>query len=130
MRRHGGYTATVRAVLEKGGDGCRDNAGRTALMEAASGLHGYGSSPALEKGAKAECHRHRMDALVLGPPFLAGSDTIRLAAGKGRDVNAKNKLRNNAFDPCRLEANMDTVAVPARIPCRRNVQRTTWERQT
>jgi len=107
-----GYTATVRAVLEKGAEvDAKDNAGRTALMEAAFGGYTDTVRLLLEKGAKVNATDHEGWTPLFWAAFSRRSDTIRLLLEKGADVNAKNKHEDNALIHAAYGGDMDTVAV-------------------
>jgi ankyrin repeat protein len=107
-----GYTETVRALLEKGGEvDATDNAGRTALMEAAFG--GYTDTVRLlhEKGANVNAIDNEGWTPLFWAAFSRRSDTVRFLLEKGADVNAKNKHEDNALIQAAYGGDMDTVTV-------------------
>ena len=107
-----GYTDTVRALLDKGGEvDATDNAGRTALMEAAFG--GYTDTVRLlvEKGANVNAHDNEGWSPLFWAAFSRRTDSVRFLLDKGADVNAKNKYEDTALIHAAYGGDTDTVTV-------------------
>lgn len=107
-----GYTDTVRALLDKGGEvDATDNAGRTALMEAAFG--GYTDTVRLlvEKSANVNAHDNEGWSPLFWAAFSRRTDCVRFLLDKGADVNTKNKYEDTALIHAAYGGDIDTVAV-------------------
>jgi ankyrin repeat protein len=107
-----GYTNTVRALLEKGGEvDARDNAGRTALMEAAFGGYTDTAGLLLEKGANVNASDAEGWTPLFWAAFSRRSGTVRLLLEKGADVNAKNKHEDSPLIHAAYAGDTETVGV-------------------
>lgn len=107
-----GYTNTVRALLEKGGEvDARDNAGRTALMVAAFG--GYTSTVGLllEKGANINATDNEGWTPLFWAAFSLRDGTVRFLLEKGADANIKNKHEDTALLHAAYAGDSDTVSL-------------------
>jgi ankyrin repeat protein len=107
-----GYTDTVRALLDKGGDvDATDNAGRTALMEAAFG--GYTETVRLlvEKGANVNAHDNEGWSPLFWAAFSRRTECVRFLLDKGADVNTKNKHEDTSLIHAAYGGDVDTVTV-------------------
>ena len=106
-----GYTDTVRALLEKGGEvEATDNAGRTALMEAAFGGYTDTVGLLLEKGANANARDNEGWSPLFWAAFSRRTETVRFLLEKGADVSTKNKYEDTPLIHAAYGGDIDTVA--------------------
>lgn len=107
-----GYTDTVRALLEKGGEvEATDNAGRTALMEAAFGGYTDTVGLLLEKGANVNARDNEGWSPLFWATFSRRTETVRFLLEKGADVSIKNKYEDTPLIHAAYGGDTDTVAV-------------------
>jgi hypothetical protein len=107
-----GYTDTVRALLDKGGDvDGTDNAGRTALMEAAFGGYTDTVRLLLEKGSNVNARDKEGWSPLFWAAFSRRADTVRFLLEKGADVSIKNKYEDTPLIHAAYGGDTDTMAV-------------------
>ena len=107
-----GYSNTVRALLEKGGElDAKDNAGRTALMEAAFGGYTDTVGLLLEKGANVNASDKEGWTPLFWAAFSRRSGTVRVLLEKGADANARNKHEVSALMHAAYAGDTETVGL-------------------